>query len=93
MLSGAWDKSRYAMEARSSDRCSGSGYWSNAAKRYRAVSSETAIFIERHSCLIDCLHSQSKWNYLKPSGIEGSSASVFIRRIPHPFGQDGRNAG
>ena len=92
MLSGAWDKSRYAMEARISDRCSGSGYWSNAAKRYQTVSSETANFIERHSCLIHCLPSQSKWNCLKASGIEIWSASVFTRRIPQPLDQDGRNA-
>jgi hypothetical protein len=35
----------------SSDRCSGSGYWSNATKRFQTMSSEIAIFIERHTAV------------------------------------------
>jgi hypothetical protein len=43
MLSGAWDKSRYAMEARILRPL----LWFGSAKRYQTVSSETTIFIER----------------------------------------------
>jgi alpha/beta superfamily hydrolase len=85
----------------SSDRCSGSGYWSNATKRFQTMSSEIAIFIERHSCLIDCLPSQSKLNCRKASGIESSSVLVGRgeRRVQllgiasgESRDQDGRNA-
>jgi hypothetical protein len=60
MLSGAWDKSRYAMEARILRPLLWFGLLEQRSEKIPNSTLETAIFIERHSCLIDCLPSQSK---------------------------------
>ena len=60
MLSGTWDQTRYAMEARIPRPLLWFGYWNTAPKRFQIVQSVSTIFIERRSCSIDCSPSQSK---------------------------------
>ena len=61
ILSGTWDRSAYAMEARSCGLCCGLVCWSTAAKRSATAASRRGIIIARRRCLIGCWRSISKW--------------------------------
>ena len=60
MLSGSWDKTRYAMEARILRPLLWFGLLEQRAKRVQTVHPLNIGFIERRSCSIDCSPSQSK---------------------------------
>ena len=60
MLSGTWDQTRYAMEARILRPLLWFGLLEHRTEKIQIVQSVSTIFIERRSCSIDCSPSQSK---------------------------------